>query len=287
MNKKYLLFILACMFSSAYGQTAEKDTSWKSGGFIGINFTQVNLSQWSAGGENSLSLAASASLFSNYLKGKNDWQNSLDLGYAILKSGQDGVRKSDDKIDFTSKYGRKFSDKWLYSALVNFKSQFSNGYAYPDDSTVVSKLMSPGYLTTAIGFTYKPVDYFEVFISPTTGKFTFVTDQTLSNLGAYGVDSGKTVRSEFRAYLNMKFKKDIMENITLTSKLELFNNYTDKDKNNAKKIDVNFENQINMKVNKYFTASILLVVVYDANVIERTQFKELIGVGFGYKFGKS
>ena len=42
-----------------------------------------------------------------------------------------------------------------------------------------------------------------------------------------------------------------------------------------------------MKVNKYFTASILLVVVYDANVIERTQFKELIGVGFGYKFGKS
>jgi len=87
--------------------------------------------------------------------------------------------------------------------------------------------------------------------------------------------------------MNMKFKKDIMENITLTSKLELFNNYTDKDKNNAKKIDVNFENQINMKVNKYFTASILLVVVYDANVIERTQFKELIGVGFGYKFGKS
>jgi len=44
-------------------------------------------------------------------------------------------------------------------------------------------------------------------------------------LGAYGVDSGKTVRSEFGAYLNMKFKKDIMENITLTSKLELFNNY--------------------------------------------------------------
>ena len=170
---------------------------------------------------------------------------------------------------------------------MNFKSQFADGYAYPNDSIVVSKFMSPGYLTTAIGFTYKPVDYFEVFISPTTGKFTFVTDQTLSNLGAYGVDSGKTVRSEFGAYLNMKFKKDIMTNVNLTSKLELFNNYTDKDKNNAKKIDVNFENQLNMKVNKYITASILLVLVYDANVIERTQFKEVIGVGFGYKFGKS
>jgi hypothetical protein len=52
MNKKYLLIILAFMFSSAYGQTAEVDTSWKSGGFIGINFSQVNLSQWSAGGGN-------------------------------------------------------------------------------------------------------------------------------------------------------------------------------------------------------------------------------------------
>ena len=121
-------------------------------------------------------------------------------------------------------------------------------------------------------------------ISPATGKFTIVSDKTLSDLGAYGVDPGKTVRSEFGAYLNMKFKKDIMTNVTLTSKLELFNNYTDKDKNNAKKIDVNFENQLNLKVNKFITASVIAQLVYDANIIERTQFKELIGVGFGYKF---
>lgn len=261
-----------------------KDTSWKSGGFIGVNFSQVNLSQWSAGGENSLSLNASVNLFSNYLKGKIDWQNTLDLGYAYLESGDNGARKSDDKIDFTSKFGRKISTHWLYSALINFKSQFAPGYAYPNDSTVVSRFLAPGFFTASLGFTYKPVDYFEVMISPATGKFTIVSDKTLSDLGAYGVDPGKTVRSEFGAYLNMKFKKDIMTNVTLTSKLELFNNYTDKDKNNAKKIDVNFENQLNLKVNKYITASVLAVLVYDANIIERTQFKELIGVGFGYKF---
>ncbi len=261
-----------------------KDTSWKSGGFIGVNFSQVNLSQWSAGGENSLSLNASVNLFSNYLKGKIDWQNTLDLGYAYLESGDNGARKSDDKIDFTSKFGRKISAHWLYSALINFKSQFAPGYAYPNDSTVVSRFLAPGFFTASLGFTYKPVDYFEVMISPATGKFTIVSDKTLSDLGAYGVDPGKTVRSEFGAYLNMKFKKDIMTNVTLTSKLELFNNYTDKDKNNAKKIDVNFENQLNLKVNKFITASVIAQLVYDANIIERTQFKELIGVGFGYKF---
>ena len=144
--------------------------------------------------------------------------------------------------------------------------------------------MSPGYITVALGFTYKPVDYFEVFLSPATGKFTMVTDKFLSDIGAYGVDPGKTVRTEFGAYLNAKFKKDIMTNVTLSSKLELFNNYTDKDKNNAKKIDVNWETALNMKVNKYITASITTTVLYDANIVERTQFKELLGIGFGYKF---
>lgn len=105
-------------------------------------------------------------------------------------------------------------------------------------------------------------------------------------MGAYGVDPGKSVRSEFGAYLNMKFKKELMTNVTLTSNLELFNNYTDENKQNAKNIDVNFNNTLNLKVNKYITASVNVQLVYDANIVERTQFKELIGVGFGYKFGK-
>lgn len=287
MKKNLLLIAFMSLGLNAFSQTpAVKDTSWKSGGFIGINFSQVNFSQWSAGGENTLGLVGTLNLYDNYLKGKVDWQNTLDMGYAVQKTTSSGLKKSDDRIEFTSKYGRKFSEHWLYSALVNFKSQFTNGFNYPDDSTVISKFLAPGYLTASLGVTYKPVDYFEVMISPATGKFTFVTDDKLSALGAYGVDPGKKVRPEFGAYLNAKFKKDIMTNVTLTSKLELFNNYTDKDKNNSKKIDVNFDNTINMKVNKYITASVNLTLVYDANVIERTQFKELIGVGFGYKFAK-
>ena len=287
MKTNYLLTSCILLSLNVFSQTPlVKDTSWKSGGLIAVNFSQVNLSQWSAGGENTMSLNSSINLYSNYLKGKNDWQNTLDFGYAFLKTATGGVKKSDDRIEFTSKYGRKFSKNWLYSGLVNFKSQFAPGYLYPNDSTIISNFMSPGFLTVSIGFTYKPVDYFEVFISPAAGKFTFVTSKSLSDMGAYGVDSGKSVRSEFGAYLNMKFKKELMTNVTLTSNLELFNNYTDENKQNAKNIDVNFNNTLNLKVNKYITASVNVQLVYDANIVERTQFKELIGVGFGYKFGK-
>ena len=287
MKTNYLLTSCILLSLNVFSQTPlVKDTSWKSGGLIAVNFSQVNLSQWSAGGENTMSLNSSINLYSNYLKGKNDWQNTLDFGYAFLKTATGGVKKSDDRIEFTSKYGRKFSKNWLYSGLVNFKSQFAPGYLYPNDSTIISNFMSPGFLTVSVGFTYKPVDYFEVFISPAAGKFTFVTAKSLSDMGAYGVDPGKSVRSEFGAYLNMKFKKELMTNVTLTSNLELFNNYTDENKQNAKNIDVNFNNTLNLKVNKYITASVNVQLVYDANIVERTQFKELIGVGFGYKFGK-
>lgn len=284
--KKSILMCALFVFTSMQilAQSAEKDTSWKSGGFIGLNFSQVNLSDWSQGGENSFSIAAATNLFANYVKGKSEWLNSLDMNYAMLRTSSQGLRKTDDRIELNTKYGRKFNAKWLYSVLGNFKSQFAPGYNYPNDSIAISRFLAPGYLTLAIGITYKPVDYFEVMISPATGKFTFVNDATLSNAGAYGVDPGKKVRSEFGAYLNMRFKKDIMTNVTLSSRLELFNNYTDKDKNNAKKVDVNWESSLIMKVNKYITASIIAQVVYDANVVERTQYRQVLAIGLGYKF---
>lgn len=285
MKKKLsLILFLFLVTTRSFAQTAEADTSWKSGGFVGLNFSQVNLSFWAPGGENSMALAANSNLYENYIKGKVEWLNSLDLNYAMLRSSSQGLRKTDDRIELNSKYSRKISDKWLYSALGNFKSQFSPGYNYPNDSVAISKFFAPAFLTLSLGITYKPAPYFEVMLSPATGKFTFVNDRTLSDAGAYGVDPGKSVRSEFGAYLNMRFKKDIMENVTLASRLELFNNYTDKDKNNAKKVDVNWESSLNLKVNKFITASIIAQLVYDANVIERTQYRQVLAIGFGYKF---
>jgi len=296
-KKSFLSLLLLTTSLLSYAQTAEKDTSWKKGGFIGINFNQVSLSHWAPGGDNNLALSSAVNLFANYAKAKIIWDNNLDLAYALIKTTNDPVRKSDDKIDFTSKFGYMIGEsKWYYAGLLNFKSQFAEGYKYPDDSTVVSKFMSPGYLILSLGVTYKPVDYFEVYFSPATGKWTFVNDQTLADAGAYGVKmadienglivpgTGENIRTEFGAYLNMKFKKDIMENVTFSSKLELFNNYTDEDKDNAKNIDVNWESALLMKVNKFITASATVTVVYDANIIERTQYKQVIGVGFGYKF---
>ena len=290
-------------------KTQGKDTldGWTTGGIISLNLTQVSLTNWSAGGENSLSVNGILSLFANLKKGNSTWDNSLDLSYGLLQQGDADVRKTDDKIDFTSKYGQKAFKNWYYAGLVNFKSQMTAGYNYPDDSTEISTFLAPAYVLGAIGMDYKPSEVFTLFISPITMKMTIVNDQTLADAGAFGVEAaeydevgnltknGLTTRSEYGGYLRALFKKDIMKNVNLQTKLELFTNYTEEPTH----VDVNWEVLIAMKVNKFISATISTQLLYDHDIDiavdmdgdgiidaagPRTQFKEVLGIGLSYKF---
>ena len=253
-------------------------------------------------------------IFENYAKDKTAWDNSLDLAYRLIKSGDADIRKNEDKIDLNTKYGYKAFGKFFYSALLNFKSQFTAGYNYPDDSSVVSKFAAPAYLTIAVGLDYKPNEFFSAFISPATGKYTFVTDKNLADAGAYGVapaeynattgaktKDGKTVRPEFGAYFRAKFQKDPVANFNLSSTINLFDNYTDKNTSNQTNVDVNWETMLTLKAGKWITTTLLTNLIYDDDINQptyetingvktvtgsgpKTQFKEVFGIGVSYKF---
>ncbi|MBS1515734.1 MAG: DUF3078 domain-containing protein [Bacteroidetes bacterium] len=311
--KTLLLFLFFVFNAAAFSQNKDTVYGWTKTGFIGMNLNQVSLSNWAAGGESSVSATGLFSGLVKYNSKKEFWLNNLDFAYGLIKSEDIKVRKNEDKIEFTSQYGKYAGGNFFYSALFNFRSQFSNGYNYPDDSTVISKFLAPGYLKAALGIDWKPVDYFSLFVSPATGRFTFVNDQVLADEGAYGVDpavydalgnkitSGKKMKGEFGASLTALFAKEIMENVTLASKLNLFDNYTDDEKANRLNVDVNWETALLMKINKFLTASISTNLIYDHNIPvpiyetingvktqtgtgPRTQFKEVLGIGFGIKF---
>ncbi len=72
-----------------------------------------------------------------------------------------------------------------------------------------------------LGVEYRPSDNFNFFIAPFTGKFTFVMDQALSDSGAFGVNRGENVYSEFGGYARLFAKKDLMENISIQTNLDL------------------------------------------------------------------
>src|SRR5688572_26372030 len=138
--------------------TADTIRNWKKDGMFGINFSQSSFTNWAAGGENALSATALVNLLANYKKGSWSWDNNLDLAYGLLKSGRTPFRKNEDKIDFTTKAGRKAFGWWYYSLMVNFKSQFDVGYNYPNDTVIVSHFMAPAYAVAALGLDYKKDD---------------------------------------------------------------------------------------------------------------------------------
>lgn len=313
MKSKSLLLLTLCfiglMSTQAQVTDAEKKLKvietdsvkgWKTGGIIGANLSQTALVNWSAGGESSVAVNGLFSAFANYRNGKNAWDNSLDMGYGLLNQGSNaGFRKTDDKFDFLSKYGRKAFSNFFYSGLVNFKTQFSPGYNYPNDSVTISNFLAPAYLLGAIGLNYQPNSYFNVFMAPATGRLTIVNDPTLSNAGAFGVEPGEKTKGEFGGYVRMiysknDFKAEFFKNISLTTKIDLFSNYL-KDPQN---VDVNWETLIGMKVNKYINININMQLMYDADTKfdtnedglidasdkSKIQFKEILGIGVMYKF---
>lgn len=293
MKKTILIICIFCLINSLF---AQNDTLWRKGGLIALNFSQVSLTNWSAGGQNSISGNGLINYFSNYKKGKNAWDNNLDLGYGLMLQGKNpSMIKSDDRIDLTSKYGRQGSKNWYYTGLFNFRSQFSNGYSYPNDSVVISKFLSPGYVLLAPGMDYKPNDHFSLFLSPATVRFLIVADNLLSSQGAFGVDSGKHVKTEAGAFIKATFKKDLNAVLNLQTSLDLFSNYFD----HSERIDVNWQALLLLKVTKYISASLSLHLLYDYDTMitfykddgvtvdhvgPGVQFKEAIGIGFAYKF---
>lgn len=275
---------------------ADSLKGWNTGGVSNLNFSQIAFSNWATGGENSLSLNGLFSLHANYKDSRNTWDNTLDVGYGILKQSnyKKGFMKTNDRIDLMSKYGRKAFANFYYTGLVNFKTQFSPGYNYPNDSVIVSDFMSPGYLMGALGLNYQPNSYFSAFVAPASTKMTFVTNEELSNAGAYGVKKGEKSRIEFGGYARLAFAKsdfeqELLKNINFTSKIDLFSNYL----KNPQNVDVNWETLIAMKVNKYISISLSTTLVYDDDILilkkdgrksAGLQFKEILGVGFSYNF---
>lgn len=299
--KKVLLLAITLLGTGVVcaqdADTPSDTTYWTRKARGSFTFTQVNLSNWAGGGSNSVALNSNLGFFANYAKGRTTWQNGLEMAYGLVDQENSGLIKSDDKISFTTKVGHRLSKdngKLYWTSLLDFRTQFANGYASAEDSVRISTFMAPGYLVLSSGFEFVPSEKLSVTYGPLTGKFTFVLDDSLSAVGSYGVEAGKKRRAELGSFMRIAYKNEIVQNVTYESKLELFTNYVTQFGN----IDVNWENQFIMQVNKWLAVNFIAHMIYDDDInIElvdedglptgktgpRLQFKQLFGVGVTYK----
>ncbi|UCG27447.1 MAG: DUF3078 domain-containing protein [Bacteroidales bacterium] len=287
-----------------------KPQAWKYGGLATVNFAQGYLSNWAKGGESTISTLTEIELFSNYSRNNTKWDNNIRFKYGLIKSGEKRLRKNEDLFEISSKFGQKAFGKlgqhaierygtegiknWYYSLLVSFKSQVAKGYNYPNDSVVASKFMAPGYLIFSLGLDYKPNKETSILISPVTSKSTYVLDTVLIDQTKYGIAGNKRVYHEMGAYVKTRFLYNFNDDISAENKLDLFTNYT----HNPQNIDIDWEIVLRMKITYYLTATISTHLIYDDDINvpiydkegikigagPRLQFKEMLTIGFAFKF---
>ena len=255
----------------------EKDGWVKSGTFI-LNFNQGTLSNWAAGGEESvLGINTIFNCHIGYKKGKNTWDNYLDFALGFQDASSFGrFRKIDDRVDLTSKYGRELTSTLYAGFLVNFNSQVLPGYDYSvTPNQKISNFLTPGKIILSPGFDYKPNKDISVFVSPATIRFILKKDPAFFTISKFGVDSAKRSNTEFGAFLTAKYDKAFTKWATYSGRLDLFSNYL----RNPQNIDVFFTNLLSLKFNKWLGTTLSLDIIYDDDVIRRTQIKEILGLG--------
>lgn len=297
MKNKIILafFALFVVYNVQAQDSTSTNKNWQIHGENTFLINQSSFSNWAAGGENAFAANLLLNYDFNYKKGKWSWDNKVILGYGITKTKGTDWRKNDDQASLNSLLGYQAAPKWLYTFFADFKTQFTDGFAYDDAAgtkELISGGLAPAYLSFGPGMAYKESDNLHFNISPAAARFIFVTNDYLSGLGAFGVDPGSKSRFEFGASFNGYYKTDIMENISFENTLKLYTNYLEDPKN----VDVDYTANLLMKVNDYITVNAGVQLLYDDNTLipyeedgvsgsrPALQVKQVVGAGLTYKF---
>ena len=178
-----------------------------------IKFGQTSLTNWAAGGDNTVTLQAFVDGNANYKKDDLFWNNRLQLDYGfVYASSKPILQKSDDRIYLESKFGYKNESMKNFSLSVNydFKSQFNTGYDYltpsvPDSykdaegnlpglndlahkdqidlwkgaRKIKSGFLAPAYTNLAVGIDLKPSKWLSLNVAPLTGGVVIVRNEVL------------------------------------------------------------------------------------------------------------
>ncbi|WP_092736598.1 DUF3078 domain-containing protein [Riemerella columbipharyngis] len=264
--------------------TNKKFFFWGKNNFL---FNQSSFSHWNAGGNNNVGAIGRINYNLSYKNVNSYLENILQLGYGIVITEGEAVRKTDDYISFTINYGYGVEKNFYLSVGAQVITQFTPGFNYkitpkPHYSDRISKFMAPGYINAGMGVAYNPNENFQVTFRPINARFTLILDPHLQKAGLYGLEKdGQILRKELGAMMNISYKLNIYKNISYTNQLGLFSNYI----SHPERVDINYEGMLNLKFNKFINTVVNINLLYDHDQVKRLQLKQTLGVGISYDFG--
>ncbi len=290
--KKLLILVILPLFSFAQNDSVPK--YWKYQGDFSLLFSQSAFNnEWQNGGTSNYAANAVINYSIIYSKDSWEWDTKFLADYGIAKNkDQEFLRKTSDRFEINSIIGRQIKEtNWYFSGFFNGLTQFDSGYAFGEDEngqeirTLQTKFLSPGFFKFGIGMLWKKNDNFKINTAPSTIRFITADDRFTTTPGYedgdfFGLDQGKTLRTEFGASVGAYAKFPLMENITLENILNLYSNYLEDPQN----VDIDYTLNLNLTVNKYITTNFTFQSIYDDNAVKGFQVRQVLGVGLNYKF---
>jgi hypothetical protein len=243
---------------------------WHHNIITGMNLTQVSFKDWAQGGENALAYSLWLKVNSIQTLEKTEWSSSGKFAFGQTRLSSQGLRKTDDEIFLQTLFIYKLGTYINPYVAATLRTQFATGYQYTNNLEIpVSKFFDPAYLIQSVGVAYKPI--MEITTRIGAGAREIVT----SEFSFYA--NGKKVKTDGGLESNTDLAFTIMENVVLTSKLDLFAPFNEMDR-----IIVRNDNSIVARVNKYITMNLDVNLINDVNILPRTQVKQTLAAGLSY-----
>ncbi len=261
---------------------------WKTKATVGFNANQASFSDnWGGGGVNSVAIGGLLNHKAEYSKESYSYTSEVIMQYGKVKNKDQLQKKTNDRIYWDNKAAIQLSKNWYFFASLNFVSQFDKGFAYSKDANgneqakLLSRFMSPGYITESLGFEYKPSKTFSTRIGTGTARQTFVLDTTIykTNPKNFGVPVGSTFRNELAFQIVSNFEKEVVKNTIVRAKYNMFIPY-----DNFGHIDHRLDVVVTAKVNRFMNVSLTGVGLYDRDMDSKIQTSQALALGLSFTF---
>ncbi len=253
------------------------NSEWKHSLVTALNVTQVSFTDWAQGGENSLAYAVSGIGKTTFEPKNVAWSFSYKLGFGQTKLGNQGLRKTDDKIELETVFTYKFGSYINPYAAATMKTQFATGYKYDNlgNATPLSKFFDPAYVTQSLGAGYQ-------FIPQVKTRLGYALREIYTNDFYAYADDPKTPQHErikiedgFESVTDVQWKMD--DNVLFVSKVELFMTVRTPDK-----AILRSDNTLRVQAAKYIAVTLNANVINDRQISPHTQLMNTMAIGLSY-----
>ena len=289
MVKGFILLLLMNLtsLSQEIFIDSTKVDGWQKSGKTSFLVNQTAFSNWVSGGENSIAGTLSVDYNLNYYNNGWSWDTKMNGSFGVNKNSDSKFfKKIDDRIEINSVIGKKFIEKFSFSSFLNFKTQFSKGFKYSTNEegdeirTEKTRIFSPAYIQLGVGVYWKESNSLWVNFAPVTGRLILASKKFTNDLSDgeeyFGIPRGQNSRFELGASISAFYKFELIENVVLEQRINLYSDYLYK----ADNIDIDYTLTAFMKINDYLSTNFIVQCIYDDNAIKRIQLREVFGLAF-------